>query len=309
MSKGQGQKITVKFTEELVGDVTGLIPKPIATGDYFRPIGAVTGSSQYSSYAPSRAFDGNVTGSYWYTRTTGDQWVQVQLSEPIFVSGFRWYIGSSYRPNGFILQGSNNGTDWDNIQSENSPNATGWHEFSFGIPEVAYQYYRWTVTSRHSSYLYIYEIELRGTKGQEGAFKVTGQEYKYINGPLLDKEYQIVSVENHPTVDKALLLTMHPLSRFPTVEGSLTVEYDASVGTLAGRGGPVENFIETFTPTDLVPEPNPGIEESVTVAPAGLNVDFIPIAYIDTFAEETDLVTVAPAELTVELLHTSVINP
>lgn len=138
-------------------------------------------------------------------------------------------------------------------------------------------------------------------------WKVTGQEYKYINGPLIDKEYQIFGVENHPTVEKALLLTMHPLSRFPTVEGNLTVEYDASVGSLAGRGGAVESFIEIFTPTDLIPEPNPGIEETVTVAPASLEVMMTEIQYIGRFAEET--ITVAPATLEVELIHTSIVNP
>ena len=56
MSKHEGKKIAIKFTEDLVGDVTGYTPIPIAPGDYFNPNGAVTGSSQYSSYSPSRAF-------------------------------------------------------------------------------------------------------------------------------------------------------------------------------------------------------------------------------------------------------------
>ena len=34
--------------------------------------------------------------------------------------------------------------------------------------------------------------------GNELAFKVTGQEYKYINGPLIDGDYQIASVERYP---------------------------------------------------------------------------------------------------------------
>ena len=306
MSKAQGQKITIKFTEDLTGDVTGLTPKPLAPGDYFRPIGTATHSSIYSSYYSSNCFDGS-TSSYWYTRTTGDQWVQIQLSAPIFISGFRWYIGANYRPNGFTLQGSNDGTNWDTLVGGNSPNATGWHEFAFGIPDVAYQYYRWTVTSRYSTYLNIYEIELKGTKGQEGAFKVTGQEYQYINGPLLNKDYEVISVEEHPSIDKALLLTMATLNRFPTVEGNLTVEYDATVGNLAGRGGFVESFIETFTPTDLAPEPNPGIEETITVAPVELVINYIPISYHSRYAEET--ITVAPAELTVNLIYVGVINP
>jgi hypothetical protein len=116
-------------------------------------------------------------------------------------------------------------------------------------------------------------------------------------------------IEEPDAPQDKIRIVMDEFSRFPTVEGDLTVEYDASLGNLAGSGGAVESFIETFTPTGLVAEPNPGIHETITVAPAELTVDFIPIVYIDTFAEETDLVTVAPAELTVELLHTSVVNP
>jgi len=196
MSKGLGQKIAIKFTEDLVGDVTGLVPSSAVTGDYFRPSGTTTSSSQYSSYAPSRAFDGS-TSSYWYTRTTGDQWVQIELAEPTWVYGFRWYIGSNYRPNGFDFQGSNDGENWEDILTGNSPNATGWHEFPTDSPKQ-YKYYRWTITSRYSSYLYVYEIELLKAVGNERAFTITGKEYQYVNSPLVDKEYQVEKVERYP---------------------------------------------------------------------------------------------------------------
>lgn len=196
MSKGIGQKIVIKFTEDLIRDVTGWVPTPLAPGDYFRPIGVATGSSQYSSYAPSNAFDGS-TSSYWYTRTTGDQWVQIKLAEPTWIYGFRWYVGSSYRPNGFNFQGSNDGETWEDILTGNSPNATGWHEFPTDSLKQ-YKYYRWTVTSRYSSYLYVYEIELLEAVGNEGAFTITGKEYQYVNGPLVDKEYRVEKVERYP---------------------------------------------------------------------------------------------------------------
>ena len=118
----------------------------------------------------------------------------------------------------------------------------------------------------------------------------------------------VIESELHQQLDD-ILITMHPQGRFNNVEGSLIVSYDSSKGNLVGRGGAVESFIEIFTPTGLIPEPTPGIEESVTVAPAVLTAELIPMEYIDTFAEETDLVIVAPAELTVELIHIDVINP
>ena len=305
MSKAIGQKLAIQFTEDLSGDVTGLIPKPIAAGDYIKPAGTPSGSSQYSSYAPLRVFDGDIN-SYWYTRTAGDQWLQIMLNDPIHVTGFRWYIGSSYRPNGFSIQGSDNGVDWVDIYTGLSDNSTGWKEFSFAVTGP-YLYYRWNITSRHSSYLYVYEIELRTAAGQEKAFKLTGQQYKYINGPLLDMEYKIESVEKHPTEAKTLLLTTYIQNRFPTVEGMLKIEYDASVGSLAGRGGPVESFTKMFTPIDLAPEHNPGIEETITVAPTELEVNFIPITYDERFTEDT--LTVAPAELEVNLIYVGVVNP
>lgn len=306
MSKGLGQKITIQFSEKLTGDVTGWVPTPLAQGDYFRPLGTATASSQYSSFAPSRAFDGDVTGSYWYTRTTGDQWVQIELAEPTWVYGFRWYIGSSYRPNGFDFQGSNDGENWEGILTGNSPNATGWHEFPTDSPKQ-YKYYRWTVTSRYSSYLYVYEIELLGVAGNERALTITGEEYQYVNGPLILKEYKAISVEKHPDYsdDKHLLVTLHPQSRFNNVEGPLTVQYDQSQGSLRGRGGPVEGFTETFTPTDLEPKPNPHVAENIEVS-AEASVTFTKVAYNLAYADEQ--ITVS-ASATVDFIHISEINP
>lgn len=306
MSKGIGQKIAIKFTEVLRGDVTGLVPTPVAPGNYFRPLGTATGSSQYSSsYAPTRAFDGNVTGSYWYTRTSGDQWVKIELAESTWVYGFRWYV-DSYRPNGFNFQGSNDGAIWEDILTNNSPNETGWHEFLADSPKQ-HKYYRWTITSRYSSYLYVYEIELLSATGNDGALTITGEEYQYVNGPLILKEYKAISVERHPDYsdDKHLLVTLHPQSRFNNVEGPLTIQYDQSHGSLRGRGGPVEGFTEIFTPTDLVPKPNPGVAESVEVS-AEANVNFTKVTYNQRYSDEQITVSV---NATVDFIYVGVVNP
>lgn len=34
--------------------------------------------------------------------------------------------------------------------------------------------------------------------GNENAFKVTGKEYKYVNGPLIEKDYIVDKVERYP---------------------------------------------------------------------------------------------------------------
>jgi hypothetical protein len=151
--------------------------------------------------------------------------------------------------------------------------------------------------------------------GNESAFTISGQEYKWVdgpdnNGPLVDKEYTIESVALHPTEENALLLTMVDVGgRFPSVVGNLTVEYDQTLGNLTGLGGAVESFVETFTPTGLVPEPNPGHTHTVSVAPADLSVDLIPIQYLDAFEDEEDTITVAPVSLSVELIHIDYVDP
>lgn len=143
--------------------------------------------------------------------------------------------------------------------------------------------------------------------GNTAAFSVTGQQYKYVHGPLLSRTYQIQSVAHHPTEPKAILLTFAPLSRFPTVEGDLTVSYNSSLGNLAGLGGAVESFSIPFAPTDLVPEPNPGIYETITAVPT-IAVEFLTVEYAKAYAP-VETLTAAPASITVALIRTDIINP
>lgn len=306
MSIGIGQKIGIGFTEKLTGDVTGKDPIPMIIGDYYRPTGTATGSSRYSSsYDYSMAFDGN-TSTLWYTTSSGTQWIQIDLGETTWVSGFRWYVGTSYRPNEFIFQGSHNGTEWEDIHSNSSPDVVGWHPFSLNSI-VAFRYYRWSITSRYSLYLYLYEIELKSAGGNELAFSIQGQQYQYVNGPLIEVKYQVTSVELHPDYpdDNHLLLTFHPQSRFNNAEGHLTVAYDQSVGNLRGRGGFLESFTEVFLPVNLEPKPNPGIDEHLHIE-AIPDTLFTKIYYVPARAEETIVTSI---EVEAVLTYVGVVNP
>jgi len=102
-----------------------------------------------------------------------------------------------------------------------------------------------------------------------------------------------------------ILLTMHPQRRFNNVEGPLTVQYDQTVGSLRGRGGPVEGFTETFTPTDLEPKPNPGVAENIEIS-AEANVNFTKVAYNQRYSDEQ--ITVS-ASATVDFIYVGIINP
>jgi len=303
MSKGLGQKIAIRFSEKLVGDVTGLVPEPIVQGDYFIPQGTALASSHYGSNLPANAF--NEQG-YWETRVSGDQWIQIQLLEPTRIYGFRWQVGSSYRPGDFIFAGSSDGETWESLVIDKSPDVAGWYAFPTDTAEH-YAYYRWTITSRYSSRLYIFRIDLLSVVGNNGAFIVTGEEYQYVNGPLITKQYKADSVERHPDHldDKHLLVTFHPLSRFNNVEGALTVHYDPSKGSLRGRGGPVAGFTTVCLPNQLAPKPNPRVRETIGVSAEAL-VDFIKVTYRQAYSDEALSVS---AGATVDFIYVGLINP
>jgi hypothetical protein len=198
MSKGLGQKIVIKFTEDLVGDVSG---KGTATPYSFyrwyitstwsssgrlylyeleffsdgikvntNKIISMAGSSRYSSsYDVDRLFDGSVPGTEWDANGSLPHWVSIELDEAVAIDSFRWHTGtSSNKPKEFILQGSNDGINWVDIYTDESPNLNNWIDFA--------------VTGA----------------GNEIAFTVTGQEYQYVNGPMIDKEYRVVKVERYP---------------------------------------------------------------------------------------------------------------
>lgn len=127
-------------------------------------------------------------------------------------------------------------------------------------------------------------------------FIVKDNENQPIEGAKVASKYGLADT---------ILLTMHPQSRFNNVEGSLTVQYDQTVGSLRGRGGPVEGFTETFTPTDLEPKPNPGVAENIEIS-AEANVNFTKVTYNQGYADEQ--ITVS-ASATVDFIYVGIINP
>lgn len=136
---------------------------------------------------------------------------------------------------------------------------------------------------------------------------VEGGQYRYVNGPLLDKVYTIESVELHPSFedDKHLLITTDAQDRFNNVEGNLTISYDQSKGNLMGRGGAVESFYQELIPEDLEPKPNPGIAENLKVD-ISVTVNYIKITY--KYGYDVELVTVGVTGLA-EFIDIDTLNP
>lgn len=109
---------------------------------------------------------------------------------------------------------------------------------------------------------FTHPILLETIVGSITGFTVSGQEYSYIGGPLINGDYRVATVTAHPTEPNAILLTMMPLKRFRNVEGHLTVDYSV-VGGLAGSGGVVQDFQTSFLPEALQPMPNPSQMETI----------------------------------------------
>jgi hypothetical protein len=308
MSKGRGTKIVIKFNKEILGDVSGLTPIPLGYKPSETPLTIEDNSASgyYSSYVPDRAFDGS-TSTYWRSSSTAaGQWIVADLGEgnETVAVKFRWYV-NNHRPRLFILGGSNDGENWDTLVDDESPNASGWHEWEF-VNSTAYRYYRWTLNSRWSSYYYIYEIELFGREpvGNEQAFTVTGMERNPLfYGEPAPKEYHVAAVERYPETDDTILLHFDEYNRFNNVAGDLTVAYDQIKGNLTGTRA-VESFSESFAPEDL--ESSPLDEHIITVRGEPV-VDFINVTYEPGYEAHT--VTVTGTGVFVDLIHVDDIPP
>lgn len=315
MSKAEGKKIAIKFTEALVGAEA---TEHFRAGEPYLPVGTVTASSQYSSsFAPTRAFDGN-TLSYWRP-STYPCWIQIELAEAVMIGGFRWNTQTeSYRPRAFTVQCSNDGVEWTTLYAGESPAVSYWKEFQWE-PITAYKFYRWDISTIWSSRLYLYEIELFAvesyvTNGNEMAFEVKGNVPDYIKfpsealGPLTEKTFEVDNVIPHPMESNTLLLTMKDLHEFKNIEGNLTVSYDATVGDLTGLGGAVASFTEIFVPTDLVRIPNPYMPPEILDASiTDFELDLIPIVYKYGYNAET--IDVSITDFSVDLIHVGDLDP
>lgn len=148
--------------------------------------------------------------------------------------------------------------------------------------------------------------------GNTSAFSITGQEYKWLdgqtyNGSLISKTYIVSAVQMHPTEPNSILLEV---AGFRNVQGSLSISYNQTLGTLAGAGGVVESFTKTFTPIDLIEGltdsgGSVGVHDHIG-ATIGGTVELKYITRIPAYAPEFIGATVGGA---IQLIHIDDINP
>jgi hypothetical protein len=79
--------------------------------------GTASAKSTYVSAVPSRAFDGNPGTTYSSQSEAAPQWLRIDLASPVVVRCF--YLGAATSanetPRDFIIQGSNDGTNWTDL--------------------------------------------------------------------------------------------------------------------------------------------------------------------------------------------------
>lgn len=208
MAIADGRRVAIRFTQPLVGNVTGLNPPLGYKKSKISLSGAIaTALNQYSaSYPASYAINGN-TENYW-RGTTAVNWFRVQLPVPKVVTQLKLYLGSNYIKT-FTFSGSNDGETWTQLGGEYTAASTTtaqWYTFEINNAD-AYLYYRIDTLTTYSSTVYLYEMELYedAPVGNETKFVVSFDAYNYVPGGNLSRVTRSATeVATYVSVDHAL---------------------------------------------------------------------------------------------------------
>jgi len=294
MSKGEGKKIAVKFTQPLISEFIGIVYNQPIEMDVSLLTASTNATNLFRLLSDSE-------GLGWpYAYRTVNTWFEINFASPIELTEISLTSSTGgYYPT-WTLQGWN-GSAWVDIVAGTHTATNQDKTYSF----VAVEYQKIRILSggtRSGNYPGYYNLRLKGNFVDylnKAAFAISGKEYKYVNGPLLDKNFEVISVEAHPIEAKTILIEVNNFTRFHNAEGPLTVAYDAQKGNLLGLGGAVASFERTFTPTDLAPEPNPHRQETVNAVISNVTFNYDLVSYIDAESTEQNTVVVHPAAVTV----------
>ena len=228
-------QIKVKFNQD-INDIA-------TTGGTGELLQVATGKQSFSSgdypgYESIYAVDGVLsTISIWRSDTTAlPVWMGVDLGKQYAVEMLRIYT-LVYMPKDFILQASNDMTNWTDVSPGTLTNAQRmWQEFSFTTQ--SYRYWRIYVTSKYYSTARtdICEIELYGREEITGA----GEEIAFTINDINNNIYNVNSVEKIDTNSILLTTDIFGLGQ------SLSISYNANLGSLSGANGAITDFTKTF---------------------------------------------------------------
>lgn len=272
----EGTEIGLRFSQNLVGDITGYdTPAGYTQKTIDLSNAKIATLNQYNtSYTGAKVVDGS-TSTYW-RGTTAVNWIQFQLAEAKAVTKLRMYMGSYYIKT-FTISGSNDGSTWTQIgeiYTGASSTTAQWYDFTLDN-KTEYLYYRIDTLTAYSTRIYLYEVQFQETVpvGNESKISVIGQTYNYVPGGALQastkapRAVEVLSDITDDSEDKAIVyLKLNPgnTKSIQNMVGEVTLRY--SGGTLRGLGGPVADFDFSFLPEGLLPKHHPHDAEHVEAA-------------------------------------------
>lgn len=289
MSISDGERISIRFTQALVGNVSGLNP-PIGVHENLVSVASISTLNYYSSdYSASKMIDGS-TSTYW-RGTSAANWIQAKLSKKRMVNKLRLCLNASYSIKTFNFYGSDNASTWTQIggtYTVGTPVSGSWYEFELEN-DSEYLYYRLeTLTASSSRRIYVYEMQLYEVvpAGNEKGFVIAFDEYDFVpNGSLVRSTRKPTSMEIVDEYTIALIFDSGVTNSFRRAVGSITVSYDGK-GSLIGMGGPVMAFDVSFTPESLLPKDNPNVSENISIADMSVSSSLISVFYTNTRKDE-----------------------
>lgn len=299
--KADGKYIGVEFSEEITTNIEAVLGYSFKEGA--QDCTAYV-SSQYSSYGAANLIDGSYSTKWVLYPIVANSYALFTLSSARVCMAVRMYLYATWYPKSFVVYGSSNGTDFvalgDTI-SVGTISANGYYDFTFANSD-AYLYYKIVFLTHNSAETDIGEIWLSYPAGNERAFTVTGQVYNWVpNGELVSEEFKVAKVYAHPTVEKAVLLEIEDNDRFESAIGNLTIEYDKSLGNLAGYGGPVDSFSIALTPADLVWKGDQNDQEHVELTNVAITPNLIHVYY--TGVKEDEAIELSSISVSGTLTH------
>jgi len=139
--------VTLAFT----GVSANLIPTMSANN---APSGVASANNENTpEQAAWIAFDKNTGDNRWWTSGGFPSWIQYQFPTAQIVVRYGivgFFSGAMYAPSAFVFAGSNNGTDWTQLDSRTGL-TTGWSQATFRNFDfsnaTAYLYYRLTISA------------------------------------------------------------------------------------------------------------------------------------------------------------------
>lgn len=147
--------IKITFDKPIVSNpdiATGLedyIPIPLEDG--------IICSSESALHNKRFAFDGQSAIDWWEGSSTSmPQWIGRDYSVPVEVDKVSVYL-NSYMPKDYKIQGSADGSVWQDVVSGTFLNSVGWQDTVF--TPTSYRYWRLYLISVHATYHRVYEVK------------------------------------------------------------------------------------------------------------------------------------------------------